>query len=228
MLQGPLLLLSSVLLAPGLSSGGERNAATSEPPAEQSGVEVPRVEGPYIGVSIPMYAGWTHVRESQLEYEYLEDPPSKDRYTLGGGFVLRYGQTLTRRFGLGFTLGFMRGTDLTESTRMGHGEVSMEFFLKPVLRRKWQQWTVHASLGGGFGRSRLDTEYPELILAGTLLSVFTRYAFFPGIDRRRPHRAGGFCLGPEIGVAAFLPGAWTKNSHAEILLGLWVGHFFGY
>jgi hypothetical protein len=122
----------------------------------------------------------------------------------------------------------MRAKDFTESTRMGHAEVSMEFFLKPVLRPKWKQWTVHASLGGGFGRSRLDTEYPELILAGTLVSVFSRYAFFPGIDRRRPNRAGGFCLGPELGVAAFLPGAWTKNSHAEILLGLWIGHFFGY
>jgi hypothetical protein len=219
------MLLQSAVLATGISFAGPGEAETSKQPAEEPAVEVPRVEGPYLGLSLPIYAGWTHVDLDQYDYEYMDDPPEQNRYTLGGGFVLRYGQTLTRRFGLGFTLGFMRGKDFTDDSRMGHGEVSMEFFLRPLLRRSW---TVHASLGGGFGRSRLDTEFPELTFAGTLLSVFTRYAFFPGVDRRRPDKAGGFCLGPEIGVAAFLPGAWTENSHAEILLGLWMGYFFGY
>jgi hypothetical protein len=228
MLPAAPILLRSALLAASLSLVGPGGAETAKQPAEESSVEVPRVEGPYLGLSVPMYFGWTHVQEPQYDYEAFPgeaEPRPENRYTLGGGFVLRYGQTLTRRFGLGFTFGFMRGRDFTDESRMGHGEVSMEFFLKPVVRRPW---TLHASLGGGFGRSRLDTDMPELTFAGTLVSVFTRYAFFPGVDRYRPDKAGGFSLGPEVGVSAFLPGAWTKNSHAEILLGLWMGYFFGY
>jgi hypothetical protein len=119
------------------------------------------------------------------------------------------------------------GTDL----RLSHGGLlaDVAFFPKPAL-----PLSLRAGFGAGFGSLRESEGNPDTGAAptsqsfgGAMFRLGARYAFFPNAARRRPRRAGGWALAPELSWLVHPPAARGGSMANTIILGLWSGFFFG-
>jgi hypothetical protein len=172
-------------------------------PVRAQDIEPPRQrQGYYVGVAL--LAGQSYLRE---------DGESLGSYG-GSGFVLRLGQLITRRIGLGLNLdlgGGKKGNDQASSFGLG---AETQLVVASNL-------AVHAGMGLGVIQLK-DQVDPKAKLRGGLGAQYTlgvSYAWFPW-----KKRSGGFAVTPTF-RAYFIPGdgATALTTLLGVELGWWSG-----
>jgi hypothetical protein len=148
-----------------------------------------------------------------------------DAFAGGGGEVL-IGQMVLPWFGLGFGAGgdFGVGERDGVAQQLAQGGLELHLTFVPLLRRPW---TIRGGLGFGGGAVTEDGQSSRDGYGGALFSVASRYEFFPLAARRRPNRAGGWALGPEVSWRIFTPAAPGRPLSNTLSLGLTSVFYFG-
>lgn len=200
------------------------NSDDSEPapiPATQK-IHPPRVDGTYLGV----------VLQPTLSFIRVNDEEGSGMF-LGGGGSLRVGEVIFPWLSLGLQI-FGHYGPSADGNAMGAGALLVEAGFFPILR---YPFSIHVGFGAGGGAVQIkETIEPETMIAsprrrsgfgGAVFTGALRYDFFPGIRKRRPNKAGGFAMGPELGWIGFTPTAKGRPMSNTIYVGLWLGYYFG-
>lgn len=195
-----------------------RPAHAAEPPAPVEPVEPgaskpPRISGTYLGMTIWPGLSWTF--SPNLEIDQRAMIP-------GGGGAVRLGQAVLPWLTLG--LDASGGFYFNRDTFFMEGGLLVELGFYPVAR-----YPLSFRTGFGFGAGLiLDDRTPDRGgVGGPRFMGGVRYEFFPQAERKRPGRAGGWALGPELAWRGFTPAARGRPMSNTVLLGLWFGYYWG-
>lgn len=184
----------------------------SEAPAT---VQPPRVDGTFIAVSA--FGTLTFARINDFE-------AAPAFYGFGG--TAHVGETVLPWLAMGVqltgSLGW--GTERGRSQRLGQGGLLVEAAFMPLPPRPF---SIRLGLGAGGGAVREEGRPGRSGFGGALFSGVFRYEFFPVANRKRPRRAGGFAIGPELGWLGFTPVASGRPMSHTILLGFSSSFYFG-
>lgn len=186
--------------------------APSDAPPERP-PRPPRISGTYLGMTI-----WP-----ALSWAYSPNLPVDHAMALaGGGGALRLGQAVFpwMTIGVDASGGFYFGPH----TFFTKGGLLIELGFYPVPR---YPFSFRGGFGFGAGLIIDDRTDERGGVGGPRFMGSVRYEFFPQAERKRPRRAGGWVLGPELGWRGFTPAAKGRPMSNTLLLGLWFGYYWG-
>lgn len=214
--------LTALLLT--LGSGPEPEAPAISP-TEAGGAEAtatakseysapPRIDGFYLGGAI-------HTAATVARVENYDTDPF-----WGGGGNVNVGAAVLPWMTIGFE---GRGANYFNSRgqRMFQGGLIAEAGFYPLRRHPF---SIHAGLGFGLGYVEDDSVIEEEVRSGLGFPQFmglARYEFFPGARKRRPYRAGGFAIGPEIGWRGFTPSKRGRPMSNSFFVSVWFAYYWG-
>jgi len=210
------LAVATAGLAPSQSFAAQPPAPAVEGPELELAVapsKPPRISGTYFGMTIWPGVSWAY--SPNLEIDQRAAIP-------GGGGALRLGQAVLPWLTLG--LDASGGFYFNRDTFFMEGGLLVELGFYPVPR-----YPLSFRTGFGFGAGLiLDDRTPDRGgVGGPRFMGGVRYEFFPQAERKRPRRAGGWAVGPELAWRGFTPAASGRPMSNTILLGLWFGHYWG-
>lgn len=206
---------------------GPEDASLEASPALESSEDAasadfpPRIAGAYVGGML--VGATTLVRLSDFE-----DAPPLTGFSMSadaGSVVLPW-------LSIGFSLVGGNGYGGGGNLRLRHGGLLTDLAVYPIPERPF---SIRAGFGAGFGRVSEQEADPPVpgatpdtqTFGGALFKAGARYVFFPGVDTRRPDRAGGLAVGPEILWMGHTPSERGASMANTIMLGIWMGFFFG-
>lgn len=173
----------------------------------------PRISGTYLGMTIWPALSWAF--SPNLEIDQSAVLP-------GGGGALRLGQAVFPWMTIGVDAS--GGFYFNEHTFFTKGGLLIELGFYPVPRYPF-------SIRGGFGFGAgliIDDRAEEFGgVGGPRFMGSLRYEFFPQAERKRPKRAGGWVVGPELGWRGFTPANQGRPMSNTLLLGVWFGYYWG-
>jgi hypothetical protein len=209
----PTCLLLAWLAGPVPEPGPALDADPSVAETTQS-VSPPRVDGFYLGGAFHTGAGFVRV-------EAFETAPF-----FGGGGNLNVGAAVLPWMTIGFEgRGAHYFNELGQTLFQGGLIAEAGFYPMPG-----RPLSIRTGLGFGLAFARDESQIPEKRRAGLGFPQFlgsVRYEFFPGAAKRRPYRAGGFTLGPEIGWRGWTPSKRGRPMANTVFIGLWIGWYRG-
>ena len=221
-----LVLASLGLLAPSLAAAAEPPTAEVEGPAEPASEpepkppeleprasKPPRISGTYLGMTI--WPGMSWAFSPNLEID-------QSRVIPGGGGALRLGQAVFPWMTLG--LDASGGFYFNRNTFFTNGGLLVEAGFYPVPR---YPFSIRTGFGFGIGLILDDRAEEKGGVGGPQFMGGIRYEFFPQADRKRPRKAGGWAVGPELAWRGFTPAGKDKPMSNTVLLGLWFGYYWG-
>ncbi len=190
---------------PGKDGGAQAPGASAQ-------LEVPRVDGPYLG--------WTLGPAAHLARVQNLDTPAP---LIGPTAQLHAGQSVFRWMTIGVHI--IYGAGFTGTQRLMHGGLLAELGFLP---RPKTPLSIRAGFGVGFGAVR-DSTIPNrrFGFGGAMFRGALRYEFFPGAAKRRPSRAGGFAIGPELAWIGETPNQPNGPMNNTVMLGLHSAFYFG-
>jgi hypothetical protein len=173
----------------------------------------PRISGTYFGMTIWPALAWAHSPNL---------PVAHGMALPGGGGSLRLGQAVFpwMTIGLDASGGFYFG----QHTFFMKGGLLVELGFYPVPR---YPFSFRGGFGFGAGLITDDRSDERGGVGGPRFMGSVRYEFFPNAERKRPTRAGGWVLGPELGWRGFTPAAKDRPMSNTLLLGIWFGYYWG-
>ncbi len=214
-----LFALPSVAWAAPSEAGADANAANTD---DGNGEAVaaqkpPRLSGPYLGLSL--MGAVTGARVNRF---------GTDTPFAGGGGFLRFGQFVLPWLGLGLSVGGTGGVASDQGARqsLGQGGLLVDFEFVPAPKRV-DGLSLRTSFGFGGGAITEEGLEGRSGYGGALFGAGLRYAFFPGVKRYRPTKAGGFGIGPELGWLGFTPAAAGRPMSNTFYAGLSMAFYFG-
>ncbi|MCA9695395.1 MAG: hypothetical protein KC636_37800, partial [Myxococcales bacterium] len=172
----------------------------------------PRVDGAYVGGSLG--GGLTFARVNDL---------ATPTPFFGPGGFLRVGEVLYPWMTLGVNAGAIAG--FVRNQLVVQGAFLIEAGFLPVPKRA--PLSILVGFGAGGGAVHEQGAAARSGFGGAAFKGALRYDFFPGVNRRRPSRGGGFSLGPELGWLGFTPAAAGRPMSNVLYLSLWIGYYFG-
>ncbi len=192
------------------------------PPPQPQGTlapaaDPPRLSGAYLGLSL--LGTVTMARVNAF---------STDRPFAGGGGFLRFGQFVLPWFGLGLSVGGSGGTASDEGARqgLGQGALMVDFEFVPAPKRV-RGLSLRTSFGFGGGAVTEEGVEGRGGHGGAVFGATARYTFFPGANRYRATKAGGFGIGPEVGWLGFTPAARGRPMSNSFAVGASMTFYFG-
>jgi hypothetical protein len=214
-------LAAASLLAPsragasGLEVGGlEVGGPEVEAPELQAApARPPRISGTYLGMSI--WPGMSWAFSPNLDVD-------QSRVIPGGGGAIHLGQAVFPWMTLG--LDASGGFFFNRDTFFMEGGLLVELGFYPVPR---YPFSLRTGFGFGAGLILDDRVEERGGVGGPRFMGGVRYEFFPGAERKRPHRAGGWAVGPELTWRGFTPAAKGRPMSNTVLLGIWFGFYWG-
>lgn len=174
-------------------------------------VSPPRVDGAYLGAVLGGGATFVRVNDRETPGAFL-----------GGGGALRVGEAVLPWMTIGLQVGGRAG--FKGAQRVYQGGVLVELGFLPVPK---YPLSLLAGFGVGGGAVHEQDIEGRAGFGGAMFKAGARYDLFPGVAKRRPNRGGGFSLGPEISWVGFTPAAKGRPMSNTIVLGLWLGYYFG-
>lgn len=184
--------------------------------AEQTSTSVkispPRVDGAYINLTSFGSASFARLIDFRAQSPFGT-----------GGLLLRAGQTVYSWMSLGLTFSGQLGANASQQLRLF--ALLAEFDFYPIPQRAF---SIRIGAGAGGGRATESGREDEPGLFGAAFMAALRYEWFPGADRRRPMRGGGFAIGPELGWLGFTPAGSGQSMVQGVYLGLSIGPYFGH
>lgn len=191
--------------------------AESEPEPEPEVPTPPRLSGAYLGLST--FGAVTLARVNRF---------GTDRPFAGGGGMLRFGQFVLPWFGIGLSVGGSTGVASDDGARQSLGQgalmVDLQFVPAPKRARGLNLYTGFGFGGGAVTEEGVDGRSGY---GGAVFTAGARYMFFPGVERYRATKAGGFGIGPELGWLGFTPSAAGRPMSNAIFAGLSMAFYFG-
>ena len=209
-----LAVAALVLLAPSLADAAEPTAEAEtevERPSESS--KPPRISGTYLGMTV--WPGMSWAFSPNLEIDQRRMIP-------GGGGALRIGQAVFPWMTLG--LDASGGFYFNRNTFFTNGGLLVEAGFYPVPR---YPFSIRTGFGFGIGLILDDRAEEKGGVGGPQFMGGIRYEFFPQADRKRPRKAGGWAVGPELAWRGFTPAAKDRPMSNTVLLGIWFGYYWG-
>ncbi|MCR9165445.1 MAG: hypothetical protein ACE37F_11895 [Nannocystaceae bacterium] len=196
------------------------DAASADDDADTGGIPAqtpPRLSGPYLGLSLMGTVTGARVNRFGTDAPFA-----------GGGGFLRFGQFVLPWFGLGLSVGGTGGVASDQGARqsLGQGGLLVDFEFVPAPRRV-RGLSLRTSFGFGGGAITEEGLQGRSGYGGALFGAGVRYAFFPGIERYRSTKAGGFGIGPELGWLGFTPAAAGRPMSNTFYAGLSLAFYFG-
>jgi hypothetical protein len=187
-------------------------------PSEQAPLQprrerTPRISGTYLGMTIWPAVSWAFSPNV---------PVDQSAPLAGGGGAMRLGQAVFpwMTIGLDASGGFYWNRDRFFTK----GGLLIELGFYPVPRFPF---SIRGGFGFGAGLILDDRTDEKGGVGGPRFMGSVRYEFFPGAERKRPNKPGGWVLGPELGWRGFTPAGKDKPMSNTILLGLWFGYYWG-
>jgi hypothetical protein len=196
----------------------EPSAEANEPTTEAQPVQerTPRISGTYLGMTIWPGLAWAHSPNQEVD----QSAPMA-----GGGGALRLGQAVFPWMTIG--LDASGGFFFDRHRFFTKGGLLVELGFYPIPR---YPFSIRGGFGFGIGLL-LDDRAPEKGgVGGPRFMGSVRYEFFPGAERKRPRKPGGWVVGPELGWRGFTPagpGAKDRPSSNMVMLGIWFGYYWG-
>lgn len=211
---------ASLLALPLQARAAPEAPATPEAEAQveaEAQPKPPRLSGPYLGLSL--MGTLTGARVNRF---------GTDRPFAGGGGLLRFGQFVLPWFGLGLSVGGSGGVASDKGARqaMGQGALLVDFEFVPAPKRV-QGLSLRTSFGFGGGAITEEGVSARSGYGGAVFAAGARYAFFPGVQRYRATKAGGFGIGPELGWLGFTPAAAGRPMSNTFYAGVSMAFYFG-
>lgn len=194
------------------------DAAPSEPEsAPAASPRPPRLSGPYLGLSLMGTVTGARVNSFGTDSPFA-----------GGGGFLRFGQFVLPWLGIGLSVGGTGGNASGEDARqgLGQGALLVDFEFVPAPTRV-QGLSLRTSFGFGGGAVTEEGVDARSGYGGAVFAAGARYTFFPGAQRYRATKAGGFGLGPEIGWLGFTPAAKGRPMSNSLYVGASLAFYFG-
>jgi hypothetical protein len=210
-----LAALSVGVLVPALAEAAEPPAVEEKPEAESSKPpsKPPRISGTYLGMTVWGATSWAYSPNLEIDQR---------RVIPGGGGALRVGQAVFPWMTLG--LDASGGFYFNRNTFFTNGGLLVELSFYPVPR---YPFSFRTGFGFGIGLILDDRVEQKGGVGGPQFMGGIRYEFFPQADRKRPRKAGGWAVGPELAWRGFTPAASDRPMSNTILLGLWFGYYWG-
>ncbi len=175
---------------------------------------VPRVSGWFMRADLDAAVAFARVRD-------LDTP----RPHMGPAGSLAVGQVVTPWLALGLRVwGQLGWANPGARQRLGQGAVLLDGTFRPLPRKNL---LLRTSLGVGGGAVREAGRKGRAGFGGPVFALDVSYAFFPGVRRYRPYRAGGFFLAPHVGYVVATPAAKGRPMAQSVVAGLAVGFYFG-
>lgn len=190
---------------------------TSESASEPAQPDPPRLSGAYLGLSL--MGTLTGARVNRF---------GTDRPFAGGGGLLRFGQFVLPWFGVGLSMGGTGAVASDQGARqaLGQGALLVDFEFVPAPKRVGGL-SLRTSFGFGGGAITEEGVEGRSGYGGSVFAAGVRYAFFPGVQRYRPTKAGGFGIGPELGWLGFTPAAAGRPMSNTFYAGVSMAFYFG-
>ena len=216
------LLLTLRLAAPAAASEPVTPPVTpvtpaAAPPVTEARIPAtrpPRVDGPYIGLTVGPSLSFARVNG-------FETPNP----LMGTAGSLRFGEAILPWMMIGVEIaGTLAYRSADPRQRLLQGAVLIDFGFLPIKR---VPLSLHVGFGAGGGAVRETGRSARSGFGGAVFTGSVRYEIFPLADRKRANRGGGFSLGPELGWLGFTPAARGRPMSNTIYLGLFVGFYFG-
>ena len=177
-------------------------------------VRPPRVDGPYLGLTLGASASLVRVNN------FTTPNP-----LLGSAAGLRFGEAILPWMTIGVELAGTWGYRFADPRqRLLQGAFLIDFGFLPSRKLPL---SLHVGFGAGGGAVRQADRSARSGFGGAVFTGSVRYEIFPLADRKRPNRGGGFSLGPELGWLGFTPAARGRPMSNTFYLGLFVGFYFG-
>ena len=220
------IAVAKALLGLALAAWPARASAAEPPRVEEPAVEEPgasepeakrarppRISGTYLGMTIWPALSWASSPNMEIDQSAVIP---------GGGGALRLGQAVFpwMTIGLDASGGFYFNRD----TFFTKGGLLIELGFYPVPR---YPFSFRAGFGFGAGLILDDRTEVKGGVGGPRFMGSIRYEFFPGAERKRPNRPGGWVVGPELGWRGFTPAAKGRPMSNTLLLGIWFGYYWG-
>jgi hypothetical protein len=195
----------------GTPQGGEPDPEPAATPGKLR--KPPRISGTYLGMAV--WPAITWVYSPNLEVD--------QRSPLGGGGgALRLGQAVFPWLTIGVDAG---GAFVWNRDRFFmKGGLLIDFGFYPVPK---YPLSIHAGFGFGAGLVLDDRVAQKGGVGGPQFTGALRYEFFPGAAIRRPTKAGGWAVGPELAWRGFTPAGKGKPMSNSIVLGIWFAYYWG-
>jgi hypothetical protein len=215
------LLAGPLALAPAAGAPADRRAARS-PSASPRDAEPPRISGPWIGFLAGPAIAFAGVRDLDTDGPFA-----------GASGAVRFGEMVLPWLGVGLSIA---GTFATRSERnpmnpamaarqrLGEGHLLVEFQFVPSKRLPL---SLRAGFGVGGGAVRQAGVSGRAGFGGAVFGGSIKYELFPAAKRRRPNRAGGFGIGPELGWFAHTPAAPRRPWAHGLVLAITGTYYFG-
>ncbi len=201
---------------PGPVADVENDADTKSSDAESevsnaAPIRPPRVDGAYLGGVVSTAATFARVNDWETSGAFI-----------GPGGSVRVGEAVFPWMTIGIQAGGRAG--FKGAQRVYQGGVVVELGFLPVPK---YPLSILAGFGVGGGAVHEQDVEGRAGFGGALFKGGVRYDLFPGAAKRRPKRGGGFSLGPELSWVGFTPAAKGRPMSNSIVLGLWLGYYFG-
>ena len=201
------------LLLPRLGAAAEPPTPAEPEPAPKLASKPPRISGTYLGMTVWPGLSWAFSPNLEID---------QSRVIPGGGGALRLGQAVLPWMTIGVDASggfyFNRDTFFTE------GGLLVELGFYPVPR---YPFSFRGGFGFGAGLILDDRVEVKGGVGGPKFMGGVRYEFFPQADRKRPHKAGGWAVGPELAWRGFTPAGKGQPMSNTVLLGIWFGFYWG-
>jgi hypothetical protein len=199
--------------SPGESAAQADEPTTTKPASERT----PRISGTYFGMTVWPGLAWA----SSPNQEVDQSAPIP-----GGGGALRLGQAVFPWMTIG--LDASGGFYFDRHRFFTKGGLLVELGFYPVPR---YPFSIRGGFGFGAGLLLDDRAEVKGGVGGPRFMGAVRYEFFPGAERKRPRKPGGWVVGPELGWRGFTPaaglGGKVKSMSNLVMLGIWFGYYWG-
>jgi len=198
-------------------AGDDEAHAPPEQTEQTDSPRPPRLSGPYLGLSLMGTVTTARVNSFGTGSPFA-----------GGGGFLRFGQFVLPWLGIGLSLGGTGGTASEENARqgLGQGALLVDFEFVPAPKRI-EGLSLRTSFGFGGGAVTEEGVDARSGYGGAVFGAGARYTFFPGAQRYRPTKAGGFGIGPELGWIGFTPSAKGRPMSNSFYVGASLTFYFG-
>jgi len=180
-------------------------------PARPPSPRPPRIDGPFMIGHVAVASQFSRIGS-------IDDA----RPGVGPLGRLELGQVVLPWLTMGVEVSF--GAGFTSSSRSLHGGLMAQFGFIPI---RDAGLALRVATGFGAGTIRQDGVEQRAGFGGALMGSGVRYWFFPGGERRRPTRAGGFAIAPEFAWQGYLPSRSGGPMSHVVTLGLAAAIFFG-
>jgi hypothetical protein len=215
-------VLAAVLITGPSPSGVSAAPAAKPAAAPVREREPPRISGPWIGFLAGPAIAFSGVRNLDTDGPFA-----------GVSGAVRFGEMVLPWLGIGLSIAGSYATrserdamDPTMSARqrLGEGHLLVDFQFVPSKRLPL---SLRAGFGVGGGAVRQAGVSGRSGFGGAVFGGSIKYELFPAAKRRRPDRAGGFGIGPELGWFAHTPAAPGRPWAHGITLSLAGTFYFG-